>query len=202
MTEADGELCLGESIYLFLLRAIKRLNHEKRLLIANVIYVYNNEYYCVLSGNQMMKFSFQDIELVEKHTWHAKYNPDTDSFYAVTRVGATKKSYSQLLFPNMKPGESGDHLDGGTLDNTRENLRAATAPQQSANQKMRSDNKSGYTGVLRNSRDTGWVAQWTGDDGIVRLYFSDIEYRGKENAKLATIAAREEGIRNSKIYAI
>lgn len=42
-----------------------------------------------------------------------------------------------------------DHINGNGLDNRRANLRVCTHAQNSLNTKLRSDNTTGYKGVLR-----------------------------------------------------
>ncbi|WP_088186037.1 AP2 domain-containing protein [Desulfosporosinus sp. FKA] len=52
-----------------------------------------------------------------------------------------------------------DHINHNTLDNTRNNLRFANASQNTQNQgNVRSDNKSGYRGVLYRKREQKWLA--------------------------------------------
>ena len=56
-----------------------------------------------------------------------------------------------------------DHINGNTLDNRRENLRFANRSQQAMNQKIRSDNTSGYRGVSYDNdlydRKKRWVVE-------------------------------------------
>lgn len=52
-----------------------------------------------------------------------------------------------------------DHINGNRMDNRRDNLRIATRTQNSQNQKIRSDNSSGYKGVSWSSRNKKWMAQ-------------------------------------------
>ena len=52
-----------------------------------------------------------------------------------------------------------DHIDGDGLNNRRNNLRLATNAQNQFNQRMRSDNKSGYRGVSFRKSDGTWTAQ-------------------------------------------
>lgn len=56
-----------------------------------------------------------------------------------------------LVFRAMPVGEI-DHINGDRTDNRICNLRAATRAENSRNQSMHSDNKSGFKGVRRCSR--------------------------------------------------
>lgn len=50
-----------------------------------------------------------------------------------------------------------DHINGNPADNRMCNLREATHSQNARNQRMRSDNTTGYTGVFRHTNN--WSAQ-------------------------------------------
>jgi len=52
-----------------------------------------------------------------------------------------------------------DHINHDRSDNRIENLRLVSHQENSKNQKRRSDNNSGVTGVVWNKRDNRWVAQ-------------------------------------------
>ncbi len=52
-----------------------------------------------------------------------------------------------------------DHIDQDTLNNKIENLRSCTKSQNSHNQKIRKNNKSGLKGVYWNKRCKKWHAQ-------------------------------------------
>ncbi len=51
-----------------------------------------------------------------------------------------------------------DHINGNTLDNRKQNLRACTIAQNIRNSKISKNNKSGYKGVCFYKRDGVWVA--------------------------------------------
>lgn len=57
------------------------------------------------------------------------------------------------------PVYSIDHRNGIGTNNIPENLREATHSEQSQNQKRRSDNTSGYTGVSFANKEKKWIAQ-------------------------------------------
>lgn len=48
----------------------------------------------------------------------------------------------------LKAGEIGDHINGSTLDNRRDNLRNATTLQNVVNSRVRSDSSSGLKGAF------------------------------------------------------
>lgn len=52
-----------------------------------------------------------------------------------------------------------DHKNGDTQDNRIENLRPVSRSQNACNAKIRSDNKSGFTGVKYNKKSKKWEAQ-------------------------------------------
>lgn len=72
---------------------------------------------------------------------HGRKDEDQKSVY-LHRVILERKVGRPLL-----PHEQCDHVNGNRLDNRRENIRLATQGQNSANSRLRSDNKTGYKGV-------------------------------------------------------
>jgi hypothetical protein len=52
-----------------------------------------------------------------------------------------------------------DHIDRNKLNNRIDNLRLCTRPQNVVNSKVRSDNKSGYKGVVWHKASGKWQAQ-------------------------------------------
>jgi len=54
-----------------------------------------------------------------------------------------------------------DHIDGDSLNNRIENLRAVTTSQNLQNTKKRKTNKSGYKGVSWSKQRKSWIAQIT-----------------------------------------
>lgn len=51
-----------------------------------------------------------------------------------------------------------DHINGVRTDNRLVNLRCVTQSQNARNRKLQDNNKSGYTGVHKDSRTGKWVA--------------------------------------------
>jgi hypothetical protein len=67
--------------------------------------------------------------------------------YAVAGGGKTFVRMHRLIFGTAR-GQQVDHIDRNRLNNQRANLRAATASQNAANRGLRSNNTTGYKGVV------------------------------------------------------
>ena len=100
-----------------------------------------------------------EFERVDAVNWHAFWNHSTGTFYARAPYGPPL--YGQFMHRFIlgltDPKVDGDHINGDTCDNRRENLRAVTRPQNAANGKVRKNNKSGYPGVNWREKDKIWV---------------------------------------------
>ena len=89
----------------------------------------------------------------------------------------------QLCNGDLQDGMSVDHINGDTSDNRISNLRAVQHKINSRNQKMKSSNASGITGVyLTNGR---WVAQWRDDKEAKTKSFSMNKYGHDKAFELA-----------------
>jgi hypothetical protein len=100
-----------------------------------------------------------DIALAQGKNWHASRNRKT--VYAKIIVCVNGKRTSQYLHRAIIGPEDlqVDHIDGNGLNNTRANLRTATSQQNRCNQRIRSNNKSGFKGVSWEKEYEKWKAQ-------------------------------------------
>lgn len=81
---------------------------------------------------------------------------------------------SRILGRSLLPKELVDHVDLDTLNNCRSNLRLATFAQNSCNSKPRSDNTSGYKGVVWDKAKERWRAQIHCDGKCIFLGYFDV----------------------------
>ena len=89
-----------------------------------------------------------DFPFVSQYSWWL-----SNKGYPATTAKGKKVTLHKLLIPDAQ-GMDIDHISGDPLDNRRANLRVCTHQQNMFNQRRRSNNTSGYTGVsyLKNTR--------------------------------------------------
>src|SRR6266851_8668054 len=103
-----------------------------------------------------------DYDWLMQWNWCAWWSKDSKSFYAERgekHNGHKRTIYMHRTILECGPNQETDHHDRNTLNNRRYNLRKATKSQNRNNQKIRSDNKSGYKGVSWDNRKNKWIAQ-------------------------------------------
>jgi hypothetical protein len=117
-----------------------------------------------LTQGQFAKVSPHRFEDLSRFKWQAMWIPRSRSFYAVRSIWDGKRNYQILLHRSILglgfgDKREGDHIDHDTLNDTDDNLRIATRAQQCHNQRKRTSNTSGYTGVYWVARRNCWHAQ-------------------------------------------
>jgi len=108
--------------------------------------------YIKLTQGQWAIVDDEDFEWLIKYKWYANYDLSTRGYYAMRNIplGNGKRKHLKMhrVIMNAKQGEQIDHKNRDSLDNRKQNLRFATPSQNQANSKIRSDNTSGYKGVV------------------------------------------------------
>lgn len=87
----------------------------------------------------------------------------------------------------LQKGEVCDHINGDTLDNRRQNLRAVSHGENIRNQKKRCNNTSGYKGVSWHKRDHVWQANIFFDGNAIYLGSFNSAEEAHEAYKTAAI---------------
>lgn len=95
-----------------------------------------------------------DVELISNYKW----SYDKSHHYAYTRVNTVYLSMQQLLMKTKTLGNSVvvDHIDRNGLNNRKDNLRITNKSVNAINAGLRSNNKSGITGVSFSSVHNLW----------------------------------------------
>jgi hypothetical protein len=120
-----------------------------------------------LTQGQQALVDDEDYLLIGSYKWTALWNPRTRSYYAGRAVSVMVGGVSvrrlvlmhrQLLGMEFGDGRKGDHADGNTLRNVRNNLRDANSIQNSQNRRITSANTSGYKGACWDKSKGKWIA--------------------------------------------
>lgn len=109
-----------------------------------------------LSKGYVTRIDAADRVFTDGRKWHVMF-PNQTSGYAATWIDGKHVYLHKLLCPDW---DAVDHEDGDGLNNCRSNLRDGTGRgKNGANTGMRSNNTSGYKGVLWNRKTRKWFAQ-------------------------------------------
>lgn len=119
-----------------------------------------------LTQGQVTYVSSEDFEWLSQWKWFASWNSKKGSYYCHryerrgNRKYGTMPMHRQILGLDYGDKRMGDHVNGNTLDNRRENLRIATSAQNQRNSIKPKTNISGFKGVVeRKNRPRRFRAQ-------------------------------------------
>jgi hypothetical protein len=102
--------------------------------------------YIPLTQGQNAIVDTADFEWLNEFNWFAYWSRQTQTFYAAKQISHRLTGMHSFIL-NCKIGERVDHVNNNTLDNRRENLRKATAAENSRNCRISKRNVSGFKGV-------------------------------------------------------
>lgn len=150
--------------------------------VKNIIYKHNGKYYCALTDNQLMLFSYESMEIVQNHVIHAHYDAILQSYYAKVTINGKLFSFHNVLHP-PNPGETVDHINRHTLDNELTNLRSVSLKVQSINRtfKLSATGVRGVSERRAKGKLTGYNVRWS-ENSIPQKCDFWIKTHGKEKA--------------------
>lgn len=134
-----------------------------------------------LSDGTVVQVSPEDLAWVSRFRWRRRVRQDgrVSILACINLRDASGRAFQKnmylgrMLLGLIDPTLHVDHINGDTLDNRRENLRLATAQQNTCNRGPQRSNTSGYVGVatVRRGRYRAYVRE---RGKLVHLgYFSD-----------------------------
>jgi len=122
-----------------------------------------------LTQGQFTLVDEEDFDYLNQWKW--SYNPSGGYAY---RNQNNHGIWLHRLLINPPKGFETDHINGDGLDNRRANLRIVTHQQNLMNQKVKSNNKTGYAGVsFERSRKRWFASLYLGGKTIFQKRFKD-----------------------------
>jgi hypothetical protein len=105
----------------------------------------------------------EDYEELSKYKWRASVQPNGRVYAIRSQRNPLKKTQDTIfmhrVITDASRGMDVDHIDGNGLNNTRSNLRVCSRSENLRNQRLHSDNTSGFKGVSYHKRDRKWQAR-------------------------------------------
>ena len=171
---------------------VKEINIRNGWPIRNIVYRYGNEYYCHLTKGQLTLFAVEHMDIIQNNTWYASFYPKNKTYYAKTCEYLTQSHvyYHHRVYPNLKKGETVDHINKISLDNRPENMRVASRRTQILNRNILVNNTTGVTGV-KIEKGNYCIAQWVDENHVPRVKHFSIKKYGYETAFKMAVAHRK-----------
>ena len=146
--------------------------------------------------------SVEDHERLSKFTWTKRWHDRMRCFYAYRHDETHPKRpqvpmHREILSLSFGDRRNGDHRNGNTLDNRRENLRIAESCQNARNAKRSKINTSGFKGVHFRSDLRKWTARICVDRKRIHLGHFPTPELAFEAYKLAALKMHGEFARLS-----
>lgn len=101
---------------------------------------------------------FGYAKVSKDYAWLTNHHWTFDGKYPKTKIGDKKYRMHQLVITSVPKGLVTDHINGDRFDNRTENLRICTYRENIINAARRSDNKTGYKGVIKPKRSNKYYA--------------------------------------------
>ena len=120
--------------------------------------------------NTIFLVDTEDLPILDNRSWSM-----TDRGYIASKRNKAEKTVKlHRAVMNAEAGVSVDHMDGDTANNRKSNLRICAHSDNVKNQRIRSDNKSGYKGVSFCKATNKWRAEIGADSKRILIgHFSD-----------------------------
>jgi hypothetical protein len=153
---------------------IRLTNVREGLPIRNSFTVFADRVLVDLPGNKLLICNYEDLYLVETHTWYCADG------YATTKTSRsnTQQYFHNLAMQHIPSDITVDHINRNCLDDCKSNLRLVDYRIQTINQGIKSTNTSGVTGVSYHKNPKAWIATWQDIDGNqFRKWYSSKKYR-------------------------
>lgn len=144
--------------------------------------------------NEEIFMDDEDYEWLNQYTWHVNQEYACRNVLVGDKIGAQLSMHRMIM--DAKKGEVVDHINHNKIDNRKQNLRVCTYEDNSRNQSLRKNNKSGINGVHWHKNVKRWMAkiQHEGkpvslgsfvkiEDAIVARKEAEIKYYGEFSNK-------------------
>jgi|HubBroStandDraft_1064217.scaffolds.fasta_scaffold107247_3 hypothetical protein len=148
-----------------------------------------------LSKGYSTMLDLDDLHLIGTGPWYSRTNTTGKVYAAQSKRGTPQIQMHRLIIGTGWHDFAGgsDHINGDSLDNRRENLRAATPHQNNVNIEKGKLNKLGFRGVHRSAKAA--EKQFYARVGVNGEYFYSGHYETPEEAARAydRLAAEHHG---------
>jgi hypothetical protein len=151
-----------------------------------------------LTHEQVARVSPHRFEEINSFEWSARWSKNAGSYYAVRSSRPINGKRHTILMHRQILGlaygdpREGDHVDPeDTLNNTDENLRIASVPEQQRNKGLTKSNTSGFKGVSWHKATGKWQAQIMAE--MKKKYLGLFDTKELAHAAFCAAAAKYHG---------